>query len=279
MKTFDIQRGETKQCVEEPGRYNFKLESCHLYESDTISYDTSNDSNEINIVAIKHRNTIYVRAKDNIGNITITVNIGGTKTIVGPLINKNKRYKLDVHLGPKETAILIPQSDVLYFTPPILQIDGEDECRDLGERFEAVKGKVFKGRILPPLAGVQITITSDNSDTLMDETDIEGYYRFPPLDDSRSYQISAHMDSYILVGPNEDGDFSAHKLAEIVVEVVDQVDNRPLQVNIYRFLNADPTVSICIVGGIVVVIRSPELQKQPSNKHRRENNIPIIESK
>ncbi|KRT79932.1 hypothetical protein AMK59_6753 [Oryctes borbonicus] len=228
-RALEIPRGRSTQCVEQSGKYIFKLESCHVYETDAISYDTANEVNEIYISAIKHKNTLYVNADENFENITITVNIGGVKTIEGPLTHKDKKYILNLYLSPKETAILIPQSDILYFNPPILQIDGGDDCTDFGTKFEAVKGKVFKGRVIPPLAGVQITIMSDNSDTLMDETDENGNYKFPPLDDSKSYQISALMDSYILVGPNEDGNFLAHKLAEIIVEVLDQVDNKPLQ--------------------------------------------------
>lgn len=233
QKVLDIPRGRSTQCVEHSGKYSFKLESCHVYESDIVSYDTDDKLNEIYISAIKHKTTLHINAQENLGNITITVNIGGIKTIHGPLTYANNRYKLDLHLSPKETAILIPQSEILYFNPPILQIDGADDCVDLGTKFEAVKGKVFKGRVIPPLAGVQITITSDNSDTLMDETDVNGNYRFPPLDDSKSFQISAVMDSYVLVGPNEDGDFLAHKLAEIIVEVLDQGDNKPLQVRLF----------------------------------------------
>ncbi|GJQ67388.1 hypothetical protein Trydic_g5084 [Trypoxylus dichotomus] len=228
-KILDIPRGRSTQCVEESGKYSFKLESCHVYETDVISYDTANNTNEIYITAIKHKNTLYVSAEENVENVTMTVNIGGIKTVKGPLIYKDKKYALDVNLSSKETAILIPQSDILYFNPPILQIEGTDDCADLGTKFEGVKGRVFKGKVIPPLAGVQITITSENSDTLMDETDVYGNYKFPPLDDSKSYQISAVMDSYVLIGPNGDGDFLAHKLAEITVEVIDQVDNKPLQ--------------------------------------------------
>lgn len=220
--TLEIPPGRSIQCVEQPGKYKFKLESCHVFESDTVLYNTANESNEIFLSAVKHKNTIYVSVQEYSGNITIIVNIGGIKKIEGPLVQKNKKYQLDFYLGFTQKAILIPQSDVLYFNPPILQINGNDDCTDLGVKFEAVKGKVIKGKVTPPLAGVQITITSDNSDTLMDETDANGNYKFPPLDETKSYQLSALMDSYILVGPDENGDFAAHKLAEIIVEVVDR---------------------------------------------------------
>lgn len=38
------------------------------------------------------------------------------------------------------------------------------------------------------------------------------------------------MEGYVITGPNENGVFSAHKLAEIDVEVFDELDKKALQV-------------------------------------------------
>lgn len=64
----------------------------------------------------------------------------------------------------------------------------------------------------------------------MDETDNQGKYRFPPLDEFKSYNILAKKDTYVIVGPDNAGNFIAHKLAEVIVEVVDQQNGSPLQV-------------------------------------------------
>ena len=38
------------------------------------------------------------------------------------------------------------------------------------------------------------------------------------------------MEGYVVAGPDAKGIFSAHKLAEIVVEVLDEADKKALQV-------------------------------------------------
>lgn len=83
--------------------------------------------------------------------------------------------------------------------------------------------------MIPPLAGVLITVSTDDFNSLMVETDEAGNYRLPPLDDTKTYKITASKDSYVLVGPDDAGDFLAHKLADIAVEVLDEANNTPLQ--------------------------------------------------
>nr|XP_022914700.1 nodal modulator 1 [Onthophagus taurus] len=226
---LEIQQGRTLKCVESYGKYNFVLSSCHTYATNQIEYDTESENNEIVIVALKHHHNIGIKCNKDFGNITVKINVDGQKSISDPLTYKNNQYTLELYLSPQESAILIPESDVLYFNPPILLIEGSDDCKDMKDVFEAVKGRVFKGRVTPPLAGVQITVSSDNSETLMNETDSDGFYQFHPLDDSKQYQVTAAKDSYVLVGPDDQGNFMAHKLAEIIVEVIDQNNNLPLQ--------------------------------------------------
>lgn len=180
-------------------------------------------------MAKKHKHTINVKASANFGNIGFLINIDAIKTQEGPISFKNGYYKLDLFLSLNEDVVITPLSEVLYFTPKNNLVKGSDDCKDLGILFEAVKGKVFKGKINPPLADVLITIESEDSNTLMIETDSSGRYKLPPLDDSKSYKISASKESYILTGPDSEGNFLAHKLAEIFVEVLDQDDNKPLQ--------------------------------------------------
>lgn len=232
MKTFDLIEGRTVHCIESPGIYTFSLESCHTYEKDEIIYNTDDAINEISIKTLRHKVTMYVTSVENIGNTYMSSKINNRVSIQGPLVYDNGKYVFDLYLSPTETAILIPQSDLLYFVPQTLHVNGSDDCVNLGSQFNAFKGKVFQGKIIPPLRGVKIIIKSENSSTIFtNETDEKGYYKFPPLNDFEVYHITATMDSYILVGPNENGDFVAHKLASIEVEVLDQIDNKKLQVD------------------------------------------------
>lgn len=94
-------------------------------------------------------------------------------------------------------------------------------------------GQLFEGKVIPPLAGVTITVESADSEKLVIDSDHNGAFKFPPLDSKKGYKITAVKDSYILTGPDKNGNFLAHKLAEVIVEVVD-TDNNPLPVSIIK---------------------------------------------
>ncbi|XP_015834614.2 BOS complex subunit NOMO1 [Tribolium castaneum] len=227
--TIKINKGKLAYCLEKAGAYTFHLKSCHSYESSSVSYNTDSATNEIFLNAQKHTVTLLIESETKHGDVTATINLDGVKTQSPPLPFVKNGYEIQLLLSPSETAVIIPQSDVLYFSPPILSISGSTDCENLGAKFKAVLGVVFQGKIIPPLPGVLVTVETENFDTLMAETDANGVYKFPPLDKSKSYKIAAKKDSYVLVGPNNDGNFLAHKLAEIVIEVVDKNDNAPLQ--------------------------------------------------
>lgn len=224
----DIKKGRTTHCLEKTGNYQFKLKGCHVYENDVISYDTSSQNNEIFLSAIKHNHRIAVDAPEGVNDITMTVNYGGVKTKQGPLKYIGGFYVLDVTLSPGDSVVLIPYSEILYFNPPITSYVGEDDCVERKVVFRGIKGKVFQGKVQPPLQNVLMTLETEK-EALTTETDAQGKYRFPPQDASRSYRLSAKKDSYVLIGPNQDGDFMAHKLAEIVVQVFDGDTGAPLQ--------------------------------------------------
>lgn len=211
------------------------MSGCHSYESKTVIYNTDSPVNEIFLNAQKHTVTLAIESDRKYGDVTAVINIDGIKSTTPPLPYFNDHYEIQILLSPSETAVIVPNSDILYFNPPILSVNGNTDCINLGPKFQALLGVVFQGKIIPPLSGVIVTVESENSDSLMTETDDNGVYRFTPLDKTKSYKISATKDSYVLVGPNENGDFLAQKLAEVVIEVVDVNDNKPLQVRIFQF--------------------------------------------
>lgn len=225
---IEIQKGRSTHCLEKSGLYEFKLQSCHVYETDIVTYNTNSENNEIYLTATKHNHRIAIEAPEGINDITMTVNHGGTKTREGPLKYIDGFYVLDFVLTPGDNVVLVPYSDILYFKPPITSFVGEEDCVERKVIFRGIKGKVFQGKVTPPLQNVLITLETEK-EALTTETDAQGRYRFPPQDASRSYRLSAKKDSYVLVGPNQDGEFLAHKLAEIVVQVFDGETGAPLQ--------------------------------------------------
>lgn len=71
---------------------------------------------------------------------------------------------------------------------------------------------------------------SDSFDILTMTTNTNGEYQFAPQDNFKNYKVTAKKDTYVLVGPNDGGDFLAQKLAEVIVNVVDDSDGSALQV-------------------------------------------------
>ncbi|CAH1153826.1 unnamed protein product [Phaedon cochleariae] len=225
--SFEIPKGRSSRCLEKPGEYNFEMESCHSYMPKTISYKTDSESNEILLSAHKHTLKLSIEAASDFGKLQVSVKIGTDKT-ERHLSYRNGVYELDILLEPRETAVVVPQSDVLFFSPPILSVDGRDDCVDLGVQFVTTRGKIFEGKIIPPLPGVTVTVESSDTESLVIETDSSGVFKFPPLDSKKDYTITAKKESFVLTGPDASGNFMAHKLAEIIVEIVDGSDNIPL---------------------------------------------------
>uniref|UniRef100_V5G516 Nodal modulator 3 n=1 Tax=Anoplophora glabripennis TaxID=217634 RepID=V5G516_ANOGL len=227
VKRFDITKGRSSFCLENPGEYVFSLEGCHSYNPKTVSYHTDAEVNEILLTAQKHTLKLGIDAEADFGNIQVSVKIGTDK--VERILKYNRGlYELDILLEPGENAVIIPQSETIFFNPPILSVEGREDCENVGVKFVAVRGRLFKGKVIPPLAGVTITVESTDSETLVVETDVNGIFNFPPLDNKKEYAISAKKESYVLSGPDKDGNFLAHKLAEVIVEVLDAADNSPL---------------------------------------------------
>jgi hypothetical protein len=44
-------------------------------------------------------------------------------------------------------------------------------------------------------------------------------------------RVKAEKEGFVLTGPDAKGNFNAHKLAEVIVEVLDKADLKPLQVS------------------------------------------------
>ncbi|CAH0562230.1 unnamed protein product [Brassicogethes aeneus] len=228
MLSLNLNVGNNEFCVENPGEYHFVPDSCHIFDKTSYVFNTDKDMIEIVITAKKHKVSLDIDSVENHGNILATVKIGEQTTTQTLAYSKGK-YEITLLLGPSDEAMIVPKSDILYFNPPVLSVPGHDDCKNLGKKFSAIKGRVFKGKVQPALSGVIITVESDVTETLTVETAEDGSYKFPALDDSNEYTISAKKESYILLGPDNNGNFKAHKLAEIIVDVLDEADNIPLQ--------------------------------------------------
>lgn len=46
-----------------------------------------------------------------------------------------------------------------------------------------------------------------------------------------AFRVKAEKEGFVLTGPDENGNFNAQKLAEVIVEVLDKADGKSLQVS------------------------------------------------
>lgn len=214
-------------CIDKSGSYICKLKSCHVYESNIISFTTRR--NEVYISAKKHSLAFKIEINKPANDIVLNVNIDGIRTEKGPLKCINNACPIELFMNEEESAVVVPHSEILYFKPPIISINGKDDCANIGTIFHGIEGKVFQGKVIPPLAGVLITLETEK-EALLAETDSAGQYKFQPQDATKTYRISAKKESFVLIGPDDSGNFLAHKLAEIIVQVFDSRTRLPLQV-------------------------------------------------
>lgn len=225
---IEVEKGESTYCLPKDGSYLFEYLGCHKYLTDTFTFNTQTDNNKIKLDAVSHLNSICIASPEDHGPVMASIDVDEEKLHKGPLPYENGCYLINLQLEPDANAIILPQAETLYFKPLISSIKGKNDCFQWGPVFKAIKGHVFKGKIIPPLPGTVITLEDENGETSVTETDGSGFYKFPPMDTSKSYKISAKKESYQLVGPSENGDFTAYKLAQVIVTVFDE-NKLPLQ--------------------------------------------------
>lgn len=106
-----------------------------------------------------------------------------------------------------------------------------NDCHEDIASFHGDLGKIIAGKINPPLEGVTVQIFGKDKESPIHTiiTQADGTYNVGPLDGKTSYSVTAEKEGFVITGPDANGIFLAHKLAEIIVKVSDQADNSPLQ--------------------------------------------------
>ncbi|XP_063218768.1 BOS complex subunit NOMO3 [Bacillus rossius redtenbacheri] len=236
-----VEKGHTKTCVTSPGVYKFKPVGCHEYDQPVFQWNSAAVPTAIHMNAISHAVSGRVTSTENVNDIVVTVTRAeneNSQTRLGPLKPKvvpEKKmvfYEFRVQLRPGETVTFEPSASSLLFRPTKIVFEGLDDCVDNQIQFEADLGKIIEGKVVPALPGVKISVFGDDAkEKLITSADTkeDGSYRFGPLPGTVNYQIIAEKEGYVMSKRNSDGNFHAHKLAEIIVEVTDKADGKHLQ--------------------------------------------------
>lgn len=233
-EALTLPRGSTRHCVSSPGEYKFIPKSCHVYAKEFYTWDTRNLS-PIILSSTEHRHRGKIVSSAAVDGISVKIEAGGDSSIVGPLKavknGDSYRYTFDFNANAETTYAITPLSDILLFNPSSLKVMGSNDCNNDIVTFNGDLGKIVSGKISPPLEGVTVQIFGKDKvspvQTLVTQQD--GEYRVGPLDGSVEYTVTAAKSGFAITGPNNNGIFLAHKLAEIIVQVSDNSDDAALQ--------------------------------------------------
>lgn len=245
---LDAVAGISRHCVLTPAEYlgTWTLEpiGCHGYAEPTVEWT----GGPVELNAVTHEYLGQMVTTENVSDLIVNVIPTDEKAILansirklGPLTPQKSEetgeliYIFKLQLAPLEVVTLVPAASSLLFSPMSTEITGGDDCSSIEEGivFAAERGKVVSGKVIGnnvPLPGVLVTIFNEQGKLMASQvTDSEGRYKFGPLSAASNYIVTAEKEGYVLSRPNKDGDLSAHKLAEVIVDVTDKADGTPLQ--------------------------------------------------
>ena len=231
--SVQVQKGTTKTCLSDPGVYTFKAEGCHKFASSTYKWNTAQPS-LLSLVASHHTISATIKSSEP-GTFMLQVNTAsdGSSTELKPIkkTSSGNEYRFSHIIKENEMVTFIPKSsdNLFQYEPASHSFTVPADCVADVVTFSAEKALFIDGKITPPVEGVQITVQvvgSDEKHTFV--TDKKGTYKAGPLDNSLKYNISASLTSYTLKPLDSHGNFEAFKLAEVIVEILDESSKKPL---------------------------------------------------
>ncbi|GLH02259.1 Nodal modulator 1 [Gryllus bimaculatus] len=235
-KRLTVPEGSSKSCVIHSGEYEIVPVGCHGYSDKQMRYSLS--STPLKLTAIAHTLSGVIESHENVADLTVQMLRDGNKQIakLGPLkaepLSGGKfAYKFSLMATDGEALTFVPSASALLFTPPRLNLVGPSDCTERAVVFNADRGHVVEGKFIPALQGVKVLVRRKGSEEVIvaAETADDGKYKFDPLPGGVEYEVIAEKDGYVFSGPDSKNIMQAHKLAEIVVEILDKANSKPLQ--------------------------------------------------
>jgi hypothetical protein len=99
-------------------------------------------------------------------------------------------YNFQFMAGEGEKLVLEPLAEILLFTPPRSVLVGPNNCVNTAVELHAEKGRLVEGQVIPPSAGIKVTVTkgSSNEVVVVAETAEDGKFRIGPLQGGVDYR-------------------------------------------------------------------------------------------
>ncbi|PSN32990.1 Nodal modulator 1 [Blattella germanica] len=234
-----VKKGTTKSCVSAAGSYEFTPVGCHGFSPQSVRWNSATTpSSPVRLTSVAHTMGGRILSSENVKDMFVNVlsDDGKLKTRLGPLIAKptsdgKLTYNFELMINEGEHLMLEPTAGSLLFSPPRGSLAGANDCVNMAVELYAEKGHVIEGSVLPPSAGIKVTVTRGMTDdvVVITETTEDGKFKIGPLQGGVDYRVKAEKEGFVLTGPDANGNFNARKLAEVIVEVLDKADGKPLQ--------------------------------------------------
>ncbi|XP_029647558.1 nodal modulator 1 [Octopus sinensis] len=253
--SFALKKGTNRFCLSQPGVYRLTTDSCHRFEKDIYTYDTSHPV-VLSLTAVKHKMVGIITTEKLDKTIVVTLKSSLLKSpiVIGPLECDNPPKKessdseatdSDTQSEPAQTSFqyhfsywaknnehleIQVASDVLLFSPNHMEVTIQGEsCPGEVAHFVGKVGIFITGMIEPALQGVTVVVSCDDPVTMAPTTlltDQDGVYRLGPLHGDKKYSVEASKTGYVLTkDPQNPNNFKALQLGEISVTVVDENNN------------------------------------------------------
>ncbi|KAL4228821.1 hypothetical protein ACF0H5_011861 [Mactra antiquata] len=240
--SFELNKGKNRFCLQQPGIYKLTPDSCHKFEKEVYTYDTSNPET-LTLTAVSH--LVYGNVKTEIPVndliVTITSSVDQSVKTLGPLnAEKVIGNKTDKDLkGPQEykfshwtrsgekLSVTVKSSEMLY-NPPTMDVTiPGDVCPGEMIQFTGERGLFIIGHITPALGDVLVTVydSEDRVNPVNAVTNEKGDFNIGPLHKGYDYVVKAEKDGYILEKDEDEmAVFKARKLCRINVKIMGEKD-------------------------------------------------------
>ncbi|XP_059054795.1 BOS complex subunit NOMO1 [Achroia grisella] len=239
---FTAARGPTTHCVPAAGRYTLRPRGCHRYTPPARTGAAGGAGGarrpeEVRFVASAHAATVRVVAPVAAADVTLEVTCGGRALPSAPLQPRPHAsggyiYEHTLYLQEGETcSVWAKSSSLVAEASGPQQVTGRGDCQPAALTLRAHRAVTLAGTLRPPVAGAAVTLGADDL-KLVQITTEDGTYKFGPLDASKKYTIVAEKESYVFsapTGPDDNSVITAHKLADIIIDLRDEDNDTPLQ--------------------------------------------------
>ncbi|PKU44847.1 nodal modulator 1 [Limosa lapponica baueri] len=236
---YNLSKGVNRFCLSKPGVYEVTPRSCHQFEHEYYTYDTSSIDSEPDLVLGPLKSVQELRREQQLAEIETRrqerekkgQEEEGTKPPVQEMVEELQGpflYEFSYWARSGEKITVTPSSKELLFYPPYVEtvVSGES-CPGKLIEIHGKAGLFLEGQIHPELEGVEIVIGEKGatSPLITVFTDDKGAYSVGPLHSDLEYTVTAQKEGFVLTAVEGTvGDFKAFALAGVTFEIKSEDD-------------------------------------------------------